>query len=96
MAGITPLADRVLIKRTTPSDKSKGGIWIPDNAKEKMAEGEVVACGEGRLDARGNIVPPGVKPGQKVLFSKFVGIDVQLEDVEYLIRGEHEILGIIT
>lgn len=95
MAGITPLGSRVLLKRTEPADKSTGGLWIPENAKEKMTEGIVIAVGPGNLDARGNLVPVTVKPSQRVLFSKHVGIDVELENEEYLIVGEHEILGIV-
>lgn len=96
MAGITPLADRVLVKRSEPSDKSAGGIWIPENAKEKLGEGTVIVVGEGKRDARGQLHPIAVKPQQKILFSKYVGVDVELEGEEYIIMGEHEILGIVT
>lgn len=95
MAGIIPLADRVLLKRTEAADRV-GVIIIPDNAKEKLGEGEVIAVGEGKMDARGNIHPLSVKPGDMVLFSKYVGIEVQLDGEEYLIVGEHEILGKVT
>ena len=96
MAGITPLGDRVLVKRTEAPDESPGGIKIPDNAKDKLGEGTVIAVGEGKRDARGQLHPIGVKPKQKILFSKYVGIDVELEGEKYLIMGEHEILGIVT
>jgi chaperonin GroES len=93
---IRPLNDRVLVKRLEEVEKTKGGIIIPDSAKEKPAEGEVVAVGPGRLDDKGKRVPVELKAGDRVLFSKYGGTDVKLDDEDYLIMREDDILGVVV
>ena len=96
MMKIKPLNDRVLIRRIVDGrEQVKGGIIIPDTAKEKPQEGEVVAVGEGRLDDNGKRIAMQVKKGDRVLFAKYSGSDVKLDDVEHLILSENDILGII-
>jgi chaperonin GroES len=93
---IKPLNDRVLIKRIDASKETvKGGIIIPDTAKEKPQEGEVIAVGEGRLDDNGKRIPMQVKKGDRVLFAKYAGSDIKLDDTDHLILTENDILGII-
>jgi chaperonin GroES len=92
---IKPLNDRVLIKRLENKESVKGGIIIPDTAKEKPQEGEVIAVGEGKLDDHGKRVPMTVKKGDKVLFAKYAGSDIKLADEDHLILREEDILGII-
>ncbi len=92
---IRPLNDRVLVKRLAEEQKTKGGIIIPDSAKEKPAEGEVVAVGAGRANDKGDRIPMQVKAGDRVLFSKYGGTEVKLEGEEYLIMREDDILGVI-
>ncbi len=91
---IRPLHDRVLIKRLNEEEKTKGGIIIPDSAKEKPQEGKVVAIGSGRRD-EGKLIPLDVKVGDKILFSKYSGNEVKIEGEEHLILKEDEILGIL-
>ena len=93
---IRPLNDRVLVKRLEEEEKTKGGIIIPDSAKEKPAEGEVVAVGPGRLDDKGKRVPVELKAGDRVLFSKYGGTDVKLDGEDYLIMREDDILGVLV
>ncbi|MBU0673809.1 MAG: co-chaperone GroES [Proteobacteria bacterium] len=92
---IRPLNDRVLVKRLEEEEMTKGGIIIPDSAKEKPAEGEVVAVGPGRLNDKGARVPVELKAGNRVLFSKYGGTDVKLDGESYLIMREDDILGVI-
>lgn len=92
---ITPLYDRVLVKRLENIEKTKGGIIIPDTAKEKPQEGEVVAVGKGKLKEDGSIKPLDVKVGDRVLFSKYGGTDITVEGEEYLILREDEILAVV-
>jgi len=92
---IRPLADRVVIKRIEEEEVKKGGIIIPDTAKEKPQKGEVVAVGPGRLDEKGNRMPMEVKVGDKVLFSKYAGTEVKIGDEEYLIMREDDILCVL-
>jgi chaperonin GroES len=91
---IRPLHDRVLIKRLSEEAKTKGGIIIPDSAKEKPQEGEVVAVGKGRFED-GKVIPLDVKTGDRILFSKYSGNEVKIEGEEHLILKEDEILGIL-
>ena len=93
--GVKPLADRVLIKRIEEEEVKKGGIIIPDTAKEKPQKGEVIAIGPGRLDENGKRIPMEVKEGDKVLFSKYAGTEVKIGEEEYLIMREDDILAII-
>lgn len=92
---IRPLHDKILVKRLQEEEKTKGGIIIPDTAKEKPMEGEVVAAGKGRVTEEGKVVPLDVKAGDRVLFSKYAGTEVKIEGAEYLIMREEDILGII-
>ncbi len=89
---VTPLHDRVLIKRIEEKETVKGGIIIPDTAKEKPQEGEVIAAGAGRIE-KGERIPLDVKAGDRVLFGKYSGTDIKIDDVEYLILREEEILA---
>ncbi len=92
---IRPLSDRVLVKRLDVEEMTKGGIIIPDTAKEKPQEGEVVAVGKGRILDNGSTQPLHVKPKDRILFSKYGGNEITLEGVEYLILREEDILGVI-
>jgi chaperonin GroES len=92
---IKPLGDRILLKRIEEEQKSKGGIVIPDSAKEKPQEGKVVAVGKGRMLEDGKLVPLEVKKGDRVLFGKYSGTEVKLEGEEHLIVREDDILGIL-
>jgi chaperonin GroES len=92
---IRPLNDRILVKRLAEVERTKGGIIIPDSAKEKPAEGEVVAVGPGKLDDSGKRVKPDVKKGDRVLFSKYGGTDVKFDGDDYLIMREDDILGVV-
>jgi len=92
---IRPLNDRILVKRLAEVAKTKGGIIIPDSAKEKPAEGEVVAVGPGKLDDNGKRIKPDLKKGDRVLFSKYGGTDVKLDGEDFLIMREDDILGVI-
>jgi chaperonin GroES len=91
-----PLHDRVLVKRVQSDEKTKGGLIIPDTAKEKPAEGEIVAVGEGARKDSGELIAPSVKAGDKVLFGKWSGTEVTLDGEELLIMKESDILGIIA
>ena len=92
---IRPLGDRVLVKRVAEEEKTKGGIIIPDTAKEKPQEGKVVAVGKGRKDEDGKVTPLEVKSGDRILFSKYAGTEIKLEGEEHLILREDDILGIV-
>jgi chaperonin GroES len=93
---VRPLNDRVLVKRIEPEQKAKGGIIIPDTAKEKPLEGTVVAVGAGRMDDNGARIALEVKAGDRVLIGKYIGTEVRIDDVEHVIVREEEILGIIS
>ena len=93
---IRPLRDRVLIKRIEEQETLKGGIIIPDTAKEKSQEGEVVALGRGRILENGSLVPLDVKEGDRILFGKYAGTEVRVDNQDYLILREDEISGILT
>jgi chaperonin GroES len=92
---IRPLNDRILVKRLEEEEKTAGGIIIPDSAKEKPAEGEVVAVGPGKMNDAGERMAMDVKVGDRVLFSKYGGTDVKLDGDDYLIMREDDILGVI-
>jgi chaperonin GroES len=91
-----PLHDRVVVKRIDAEEKSKGGIIIPDTAKEKPSQGEVIAVGPGGRDEAGKIIKPDVKAGDKVLFGKWSGTEVTLDGEELLIMKESDIMGVIA
>jgi chaperonin GroES len=92
---IKPLGDRVLVKRIEPVEQIRGGIIIPDTAKEKPQEAEVVAVGDGKLDENGKRLPMNVKKGETVLIGKYSGQDIKINDVEHTILREDEILAIV-
>ena len=92
---IKPLHDRVLVKRITEEETTKGGIIIPDSAKEKPMEGKIVALGQGKRIDGGKIQPLEVKKGDRVLFAKYAGTEVKIDGEEHLILSEDEILGVI-
>ena len=92
---IQPLHDRILVKRLEEKESKKGGIIIPDTAKEKPQEGEVIAVGSGKRDDSGKLFPLDVKAGDKILFGKYSGSEVKLGDEEYLIMREEDVLGIL-
>jgi chaperonin GroES len=89
---LTPLHDRVIVKRIEEKETVRGGIIIPDSAKEKPMEGEIIAVGSGKRE-KGELVPLDVKPGDRVLFGKYSGTEIKIEDEEYLILREEEILA---
>ena len=89
---VTPLHDRVLVRRLDEKETAKGGIIIPDTAKEKPQEGEVIAVGNGRRE-KGELIPLDVKPGDRILFGKYSGNDIKIDDEEYMILKEDEILA---
>jgi len=92
---IKPLQDRIIVKRIEEDEKTKGGIIIPDTAKEKPMEGKVIAAGKGKVLDNGKIEPVEVKEGDRVLFSKYAGTEIKIDGVEHLIMREDDILGII-
>ncbi len=93
---LKPLHDRVLVKRTESEEKTAGGLIIPDSAKEKPSEGEVVAVGTGARKDNGELIEMAVKPGDKILFGKWSGTEVKIDGEDLLIMMESDILGIIT
>ena len=93
---VKPLHDRILVKRIDSKEEVKGGIIIPDTAKEKPMEGKVIAVGAGRLDENGKRVQMDVKVGDRILVGKYSGTEIKIEDIEHIILREEEVLGIIT
>ncbi|HBQ36668.1 MAG TPA: co-chaperone GroES [Rhodobacteraceae bacterium] len=91
----TPLHDRVLVRRTEGDEKTAGGLIIPDSAKEKPAEGEIIACGEGARKDSGELIPMAVKAGDKVLFGKWGGTEITIDGEELLIMKESDIMGLL-
>ena len=96
VAKLKPLGDRVLVKPLTGEEVTKGGIILPDTAKEKPQRGEVIAVGPGRLDEEGKRIAMDVKKGDKVIYAKFAGTEIKIEDEEYLILRESDILAKFT
>lgn len=92
---IRPLQDRVLVKRIDEEERTKGGILIPDSAREKPMEGEVISVGNGKVLENGNKVNPEVKSGDRILFGKYAGTEVKIDGVEHLILREDDILGVL-
>jgi len=92
---LKPLGDRVLVKALEAKEVKKGGIIIPDTAKEKPQEGEVIAVGPGKIDDSGKKIAMDVKAGDKILFGKYSGTEIKLNDVEYLIMHQDDIMGIV-
>jgi chaperonin GroES len=92
---IRPLQDRVIVRRLEEEEKTKGGIIIPDTAKEKPQEGKVIAVGKGKITEDGKVIPLDVKVGDKILFGKYAGTEIKIEGEEHLIMREEDILGVI-
>ena len=92
---IRPLQDRVIVKRLEEEEKTKGGIIIPDSAKEKPQEGKVIAVGKGKVTDEGKVIPLDVKAGDRILFGKYSGTEVKIDGEKHLIMREEDILGII-
>ena len=92
---IRPLQDRVIVRRIAEEEKSKGGIIIPDTAKEKPQEGKIVAVGKGKMSDEGKLIPVEVKVGDKILFAKYSGSEIKIDGDEHLIMREEDILGVV-
>jgi len=92
---VTPLHDRIVVSRIEAEEKTKGGIIIPDTAKEKPQEGRILAVGPGKRDKDGNLIPLEVKAGDRVLFTKWAGTEIKIDGQEHMIMKEDDILGVI-
>jgi len=92
---LRPLQDRVIVQRIAEEEKTKGGIIIPDTAKEKPQEGKIIAVGKGKVNDEGKLLPLTVKEGDKILFGKYSGTEVRLNGSDYLIMREDDILGVV-
>ena len=93
---LKPIGDRVIAQRLGSAEKSKGGLYLPDTAQEKPQEGKVIAVGSGRTLKNGKVVPLTVKPGDRIVFGKYSGSEIKLDDKEYVFLTEDEILAIVT
>lgn len=93
---VRPLHDRVLVKRSGEEERSKGGIIIPDTAKEKPIQGEIIAVGQGRVTEDGKVRPLDVKKGDRILFGKYSGTEIKIDGDEFLMMREEDILGVIS
>ncbi len=92
---LKPIGDKVIVEVLDAEEKTKGGIVLPDTAKEKPQQGKVIAVGNGKTLATGKLVPPTVKPGDRIIFGKYTGNEVEVGDSEYLIVNEEDILAIV-
>jgi len=92
----TPLHDRILVRRVEEGDTTRGGIIIPDTAKDKPQEGEVISAGKGKVNEDGKVFPLAVKEGDRILFGKYAGTEIKLDGEDFVIMREEEVLGIIT
>ena len=92
----TPLHDRILVRRVEESETTRGGIIIPDSAKDKPQEGEVISAGKGKINEEGKVRPLDVKEGDRILFGKYAGTEIKLDGEDYVIVREEEVLGILT
>jgi chaperonin GroES len=95
-AKLTPLHDRILVRRIEEQESVRGGIIIPDTAKEKPQEGEVIGVGKGKSNDEGKVFPLDVKEGDRILFGKYAGTEIKIDGEEYLIMREEEVLGILS
>jgi len=93
---VRPLHDRVLVKRFNEEERSKGGIIIPDTAKEKPIQGEIIAVGQGRIGEDGKVRPLDVKKGDRILFGKYAGTEIKIDGEEFLMMREEDILGVLN
>jgi chaperonin GroES len=96
MAKFTPLHDRILVRRVEEAETTRGGIIIPDSAKDKPQEGEVISAGKGKINEEGKVRPLDVKAGDRILFGKYSGTEIKLDGEEFVIMREEEVLGILT
>jgi chaperonin GroES len=96
MAKFTPLHDRILVKRVEEASTTRGGIIIPDSAKDKPQEGEVISVGKGRVNEDGKTFPLAVKDGDRILFGKYSGTEIKIDGEDFIIMKEEEVLGILT
>ena len=96
MAKFTPLHDRILVRRVEEAETTRGGIILPDTAKEKPQEGEVISVGKGKITEEGKVRPLDVKEGDRILFGKYSGTEIKLDNEDYIIMREEEVLGIIS
>ena len=93
---LTPLHDRILVRRIDEGETVRGGIIIPDTAKEKPQEGEVIAVGKGKKNEEGKVFPLDVKEGDRILFGKYAGTEIKIDNEEFLIMREEEVLGVLS
>jgi chaperonin GroES len=96
MAKFTPLHDRILVRRVEEAQTTRGGIIIPDSAKDKPQEGEVIAVGRGKSNDEGKVFPLAVKEGDRILFGKYSGTEIKIDGEEFIIMREEEVLGILS
>ena len=96
MAKLTPLHDRIVVRRVEESETTRGGIIIPDSAKDKPQEGEVIAVGRGKSNDEGKVFPLAVKEGDRILFGKYAGTEIKIDGEDFVIMREEEVLGILT
>jgi chaperonin GroES len=96
MAKFTPLHDRILVRRIEEGETTRGGIIIPDSAKEKPQEGEVISAGKGKSNDEGKVFPLAVKEGDRILFGKYSGTEIKLDGEDFIIMREEEVLGVLT
>jgi len=96
MAKLTPLHDRILVRRIEEGETVRGGIIIPDTAKEKPQEGEVIAVGKGKKNEEGKVFPLDVQGGDRILFGKYAGTEIKIDGEEFLIMREEEVLGVLS
>jgi chaperonin GroES len=96
MAKFTPLHDRILVRRVEEAETTRGGIIIPDTAKEKTQEGEVISVGRGKSNDEGKVFPLAVKEGDRVLFGKYAGTEIKIDNEDFVIMREEEVLGILS
>ena len=93
---LKPIGDRVIVQRLGSAEKSKGGLYLPDSAQEKPQEGKVIAVGSGKTLKNGKVVPLSVKSGDKIIFGKYSGSEIKVDDKEYVFLNEDDILAIVT
>ena len=96
MAKFTPLHDRLLVRRVEEAETTRGGIIIPDTAKEKTQEGEVISVGRGKSNDEGKVFPLAVKEGDRVLFGKYAGTEIKIDNEDFVIMREEEVLGVLS
>ena len=93
---LKPIGDHVVVERIGSAERSKGGLYLPDSAQEKPQEGKVIAVGSGKTLKNGKVIPPAVKPGDRIVFGKYSGSELKVDDREYVFVSEDDILAIVT